>query len=193
MGINWQDGYLAMKTNAEVVPYNNFDPEDMTGSTKEGRGALPDWLKYGFITPNFHRSLSKTIEYSLNDFALSQVAKDVAPDEYEVYLNRSAGWQHIWHEEVTALGFSGFIAPTWPNGSISVPDFDPLDCGECEWWSFCYEALPIEYAWTVPFDMVNLVNFMGGPDMAERRLDMMWVPDMRKGQLGSGGTNGIGK
>lgn len=89
-GINWADGYLAMKTNAEVLPYNNYDPEDLTGSTKEGRGALPDWHKYGYITPNFGRSLSKTVEYSLNDFALSQVAKGEALQDFQLYLNRSA-------------------------------------------------------------------------------------------------------
>ncbi len=79
-----------MKTDAEVPPYNTWDAEDLTQSTKEGRGALSDWLSYGFITPNFGRSISKTIEYSLNDFALSQVAKDVAPQDYDTYLNRSA-------------------------------------------------------------------------------------------------------
>jgi putative alpha-1,2-mannosidase len=89
-GINWTDGYAAMKTDAEVVLYNNFDPQDLTGSTKEGRGALPDWLKYGYVTPNFGRSISKTVEYSLNDFALYQVAKDMMPSDAARYLNRSA-------------------------------------------------------------------------------------------------------
>jgi len=79
-----------MKTDAEVTPYNNFDPEDQTGSTKEGRGALPDWLAYGYITPNFTRSVSRTVEYALNDFSLSQVAKGIAPNEVQTYLNRSA-------------------------------------------------------------------------------------------------------
>jgi putative alpha-1,2-mannosidase len=88
-GINWTDGYLAMKTNAEMVPYNNFDFEDPTGSTKEGRGALTDWLKYGYVTPNFGRSLSKTVEYSMNDFALSQVARGEAPQDVGLYMNRS--------------------------------------------------------------------------------------------------------
>ena len=89
-GINWTDGYQAMKTDAEVVPYNNFDPEDLTGSTKEGRGALTDWLSYGFITPNFSRSISRTVEYSLNDFSLYQVAQGLAPHDAATYLNRSA-------------------------------------------------------------------------------------------------------
>lgn len=89
-GINWTDAYAAMKTDAEVVPYNTFDTEDPTQSTKEGRGALRDWLDYGFVTPNYGRSVSKTVEYALNDFALSQVAKDLAPDDYPKYLQRSA-------------------------------------------------------------------------------------------------------
>jgi len=89
-GTNWTDGYRAMKTNAEVIPYNNFDFEDPTGSTKEGRGALPDWLQYGYVTTNFGRSLSKAVDYSLNDFTLSQVAKGEAPEDVAKYLNHSA-------------------------------------------------------------------------------------------------------
>lgn len=88
-GINYDDAYAAMKTDAEVVPPNNFDPEDLTGSTKEGRGALPDWLQYGYLTTNSTRAISRTVEYGLNDFSLSQVAKDLYPAEYAKYRNRS--------------------------------------------------------------------------------------------------------
>ncbi|EZF32100.1 hypothetical protein H109_07623 [Trichophyton interdigitale MR816] len=190
-GINWTDGYSAMRTDAEVVPYNNFGPADLTGSTKEGRGALPDWLQYGYVTPSFGRSISRTVEYSLNDFALSQVAKDLAPEDYDKYLNRSAGWQRIWHKNISSLNFTGFLAPTWPNGSVT-PGYDPLDCGECEWSSHSYEALPIEYGWTVPFDMKSLIKFMGGEKTMEQRLDQMFVPGLRMGDVGSGGTNTLG-
>jgi putative alpha-1,2-mannosidase len=86
-----------MKTNAELVPYNTFDAGDPTGSVKEGRGALPDWLSLGFVSlydsvagTGFGRSISRTVEYGLNDFALSQVAKELAPDDYFKYFNRSA-------------------------------------------------------------------------------------------------------
>jgi len=88
-GINWTDGYLAMKTNAELQPYNNFDFEDPSGSTKEGRGGLQDWLKYGYVTTTRGRCLSKTVDYSMNDFSLSQVAKGEAPQDVGLYLNRS--------------------------------------------------------------------------------------------------------
>ena len=60
--VNWDDAFAAMVTDAEVTPPNNFDPRDTTGSTKEGRGALPDWLQYGYITPKFGRSASRAVE-----------------------------------------------------------------------------------------------------------------------------------
>ncbi|EKG18302.1 Glycosyl hydrolase 92 [Macrophomina phaseolina MS6] len=163
-GINWTDAYAAMKTDAEVVPYNTFDTEDPTQSTKEGRGALRDWLDYGFVTPNYGRSVSKTVEYALNDFALSQVAKDLAPDDYPKYLQRSA-------------------IPA------SLQPYDPTTCGGCEWSSIAYEATPWEYSWTIPFDMQTLITLMGDAAAAEDRLDTMFVPGLRPGSVGSGGSN----
>ena len=196
LGINWTSGYAAMKTDAEVIPYNNFDPEDLTGSTKEGRGALSDWLAYGFITPNFSRSVSKTIEYSLNDFSLSQVARGEAPQDVATYLNRSANWQNIWSHNLTSLNYTGFLAPKYANGSGfalgQAEKYDPLTCGSCEWSALAYEALPWEYSWTVPFDMATLISFMGGPATTESRLDTMFVPGLKAGAVGSGGNNGVG-
>lgn len=88
--INWTDGYKAMKTNAEVTPPPNHDPDDPTCANAEGRCGLPDWIEYSYVTPNFSSSVSRTVEYSLNDFSLSQVAKDLALQDYEKYLHRSA-------------------------------------------------------------------------------------------------------
>ncbi|KAI8956480.1 glycoside hydrolase family 92 protein [Daldinia sp. FL1419] len=185
-GINWKDGYAAMKTDAEDLPYNNFDPEDLTGSTKEGRGALRDWRQFGYVTPNYGRSLSKTVEYSLNDFSLYQVAKGEAPDEAGRYLNTSAGWQRTWASEVASLNFTGFLAPTWPNGSYQ--EYDPISCGFCEWSSITYEGVPWEYSWTVPFDMESLISRMGGQQKAELRLDTMFIPGLAGSDVGGNGA-----
>ncbi|KAI1103183.1 glycoside hydrolase family 92 protein [Jackrogersella minutella] len=186
-GINWKDGYAAMKTNAELQPYNNFDSEDPTGSTKEGRGALQDWKQYGYVTPARGRCLSKTVEYSLNDFSLSQVAKGEAPEEVVTYLNRSAGWQKTWVADVTSLNFTGFLAPMYPNGSYQ--DYDPLSCDACEWSSISYEGVPFEYSWTIPFDMETLISLMGGEEKAESRLDTMFIPGLTRSNQGG---NSIG-
>ncbi|KAH6659425.1 alpha-1,2-mannosidase family protein-like protein [Truncatella angustata] len=187
-GINWTDGYLAMKTNAELQPYNNFDFEDPTGSTKEGRGALQDWRQYGYVTPNRGRSLSKTTEYSHNDFSLSQVAKGVAPNEVGLYLNRSRGWQKTWNTNVTSLNFTGFLAPTY--GNRTIQNYDPLSCGACEWSSISYEGVPWEYSFSFPFDMETLISLMGGQETFESRLDTMFIPGLTKSNQGgnSAGT-----
>ncbi|KAJ3544751.1 hypothetical protein NM208_g2884 [Fusarium decemcellulare] len=186
--VNWTDGYAAMRTNAELQPYNNFDFNDPTGSTKEGRGALDDWKKYGYVSTNYGRSVSKTAEYSLNDFAVSQVAKDEAPAEAKKYLKRSGGWQNIWLKDAESHNFTGFLAPLQPNGTLLEP-YDPLACGDCNWESISYEGTPWEYSFTVPHDMVTLIKFMGGPEDFEKRLDTSFVPGLGAQEQGN---NGIG-
>lgn len=141
--INWTDGYAAMKKNAEVTPYNTFDPTDPTASTKEGRGALEDWKKLGYVSEDHNtRCISRTVEYSLNDFALSQVAAGEMPGDREKYLNRSANWQNIWDPKVKSLNFTGFLAPRLANGSFHSAGYDPLYCYECEWTAYSYEGIP---------------------------------------------------
>ena len=88
-GINWHDGYKAMLTDAEVVPPPNNDPEDASCADEAGRCGLPDWIKYGYVTTDVSSSVSRTVEYSLNDFSVSQVAKTLAPKDYMKYLHRS--------------------------------------------------------------------------------------------------------
>jgi predicted alpha-1,2-mannosidase len=195
--IDWKAGYQAALTDAEVIPANNFDPTDLTGSTKEGRGALSDWLKYGFVTPTYARSVSRTIEYALNDFAIAQIAKGEAPSDVQKYLQRSTGWQKIWNKSVSSFNFTGFLAPTYPNGTVQYNSqdgktFSPEHCGGCEWDAIAYEALPWEYSWTVPFDMQTLIKLMGGPNTTEARLDTMFVPGLKSSGVGPGGINGAG-
>ncbi|OKL58141.1 hypothetical protein UA08_06477 [Talaromyces atroroseus] len=187
--INWPDAYAAMLKNAEVTPYNTFDPTDLTGSTKEGRGALDDWLELGYVAVDHNsRCISRTVEYSLNDFALSQVASGIEPRDQQKYLNRSAGWQLIWNREVTSLGFTGFLAPRYANGSFEGSAYDPLYCGGCEWSSITYEGVPWEYSFVIPHDVETLIEFMGGSSTFESRLDLMFVPGVAKQDLGANGA-----
>ena len=141
--INWTEGYAAMKKDAEVTPYNTFDPTDFSASTKEGRGALDDWKELGYVSQDRNtRCISRTVEYSLNDFAVSQVAAGEMPSDQEKYLNRSAGWQNIWNTNVKSLGFDGFMAPRFSNGSFNNSGYDPLYCYGCEWEDYTYEGTP---------------------------------------------------
>lgn len=188
-GINWTEAYQAMLKDAEVVPYNSFNQIDPSNGIQQGRGALYDWLPLGYVSSDKStRAISRTIEYSLNDFSLSQVAKAVAPNDVEKYLSRSANWQNIWAHNFTHKGFTGFPVPRLSTGEFNVTDYNPAVCGGCEWTSITYEGTPFEYAFTVPHDMETLIEFMGGADEFERRLDYIFVPNTAEQNLGANGA-----
>lgn len=176
-GIDWEDGYKAMVKDAEVTPVNNNDKMAKDSSTKEGRGALPDWLEKGFITTKYTRSVSRASEYSLNDFSLSQVAKGLGKmEDAEKYLNRSRNWRNHWDVNSTVDGFSGFLSPIDEGGAFPDPPQNPLSCGGCYWGDNYYQALPFEYSFGAHHDMVTLIEYMGGDEMFTKRLEKLFEP-----------------
>jgi putative alpha-1,2-mannosidase len=121
-GIDWEVGYAAAQKDAEVEPYD---------WSNEGRGGLLSWktLKYipvqdfdywGFGTMT--RSISRTLEYSYNDFAISQIARDLnKTGDAEKYEISSGYWQNLFREDQasyingTNSGFAGFFQPRYLN------------------------------------------------------------------------------
>jgi putative alpha-1,2-mannosidase len=184
--INWTDGYAAMVKNAEVLP-------DLKFKDKEGRAALEDWLEFGYVTQDKNeRCISRTVEYALNDFALSQVAKGENPSDVEKYLNRSRGWQHTWDHNATSNNtmpvFKGFLAPRLSDGTFNSSGYNPAECGGCSWTAISYEATPFEYSFNIPHDMESMIDFMGGSDEFESRLDYIFQPGSSQQDLGVNGA-----
>lgn len=185
--VNWTTGYEAMVKDAEVAPPNNNDPRDPSSSTKEGRGALPDWLELGYITPKYGRSVSRALEYSVNDFALSQVASGLGnTTDVQKYILRSRNWRHHWNPNATTLGFNGFVVPRTTNGFIVQ---DILSCGGCYWGDAYYEALPYEYSFAPHHDINTLIALSGGPTAFISRLNMMFKPNVNPTSRSSGFNN----
>ncbi|KAG8631872.1 hypothetical protein KVT40_001012 [Elsinoe batatas] len=175
--INWHDAYKAMETDAEQVPVNNNDPIAPEASTKEGRGALPDWLQYGWITPNFTRAVSRAVEYSANDFGLSVVAEGLGlAGKAETYLDRSRNWRNHWNPEEESLGFKGFVVPRRADGTFEAP-YDALQCGGCYWGDPYYQGLPWEYS----FNAHHMIDWSGGPETFTRRLETLFQPGIKPG------------
>lgn len=180
--VNWEDGYRAMVKDAEVAPPNDpVDPMAPDSSTKEGRGALPDWLSLGFITPKYSRAVTRAVEYSCNDFGLYQVASGLGEDEdADKYLNRSRNWRNHWNSNQTSLGFAGFVVPRDTTGFIET---DPLkDSGY--WGDPYYEASSWAYSWASVHDMEGMIEMMGGAQTVLKRLDTMFTE-------GASGSSGI--
>ncbi|EAU31867.1 conserved hypothetical protein [Aspergillus terreus NIH2624] len=179
--IDWSAGYQAMVKDAEVAPPNTpVDPMAPDSSTKEGRGALPDWLSLGFITPRFTRAVSRAVEYAGNDFGLYQVAQGLGRhDDAQKYLQRSRNWRNHWNENQTSLGFAGFVVPRDENGFVEI---DPVTSSGY-WGDPFYEASSWAYSWAGVHDMAALVEMMGGVQAARKRLDTMFT-------VGAGGGSG---
>jgi predicted alpha-1,2-mannosidase len=172
--VNWIDGFSAMQTDAEVTPLLEIiDPKAPDASTKEGRGALLDWLQYGYITPRFTRAVSRAVEYYTNDLGLYQVAADLGrPEEAATYLNRSRNWRNHWNPNATSEGHCGFMVPRSANGSF-IPQ-DPEDCGGCYWGDAYYEDNAWIYSMNAIHDVAELKKRMGGDDRFVDRIDKLF-------------------
>ncbi|KAL2004911.1 hypothetical protein VTN00DRAFT_2761 [Thermoascus crustaceus] len=180
-GIDWNLAYEAMVRDAEDEPLE---------WSYEGRGGLMSWkgLNYipcldfdylGFGTNS--RSISRTLEYSYNDFSLSTVAKGIGKD-YTKFLSRAGNWRNLFKADQTSYingtdtGFTGFFQPRFLNGTWGYQD--PIACSPLA--GFCsltynpsetFESSVWEYQFYVPHDMATLIQLLGGPDRFVSRLD----------------------
>ncbi|KAF2734433.1 glycosyl hydrolase [Polyplosphaeria fusca] len=187
--INWTEGYAAVKKDAEVVPFFDQNPVDSQGSLKEGRSALDDWIPLGYVSADRNtRAVSKTAEYSFNDFAVSQIAAGEEPGDQGLYLRRSAGWQLSWDAEAESRNFTGFLMPRYANGTFHKT-YDITDCGDCNWSDESYEGTAFEYSFVIPHDVETMIQLMGGAQHFEERLDYVFKPNTSGVDLG---VNGLG-
>lgn len=125
-----------MVKNAEVAPLYWYDFKVPDASTKEGRGELSDWIRLGYVSRNYTRSVTRTIEFSYDDFALSVVAKGIGNDTaHEKYLRRSANGRISGTNNTSSnlCKYSGHFRPRNPDGSWVYDDYVPLSYGNCYW------------------------------------------------------------
>lgn len=182
--IDWQEVFKAMEKDANVLPERNVDSAAFDGATKEGRGALDDYLALRFITRNHTRSISRGIEYSQNDFALYSVAKGLnrSASETASYRDRANWWQNQWNPDanttLSGVGhFTGFPGARNADGSWNYTDYDALSCGGCGWGDDIYEAKVWETSFSAaPHDMSKVISLMGGDDAFLKRLDASFLP-----------------
>lgn len=164
----------------------------------EGRGGLDSWHSLGYIPVQdfdykgfgtMTRSISRSLEYSYNDFCIAQLAKGMGNQgDAEKYLGRSENWQNLFRPDQTSLingtstGFVGFFQPKYLNQSWGFQD--PLYCSNIDSNpnSVCslqntagetFESSIWEYAFFVPHDQAKLIATFGGPHAFVRRLDYL--------------------
>ncbi len=162
-GIDYETALAAMVHDAEVAPAN---------AQKEGRGGLKDYNEKGYITLADERSGSRIVEYSYDDFAISEVACGLGkPKEATLYASRAHNFEHLWDKDMTVEGFKGFLRPRNPDGSWAAPYLVVRGT----WPDFFYEGDIWTYSIYAPQDMRRLIELAGGNETFVRRLDWIFL------------------
>ncbi|TVY59115.1 putative secreted glycosidase [Lachnellula cervina] len=190
-GIDWDIGYDAVVKDAEVEPYD---------WCCEGRGGLDSWKSLGYIPVQdfdykgfgtMTRSLSRTLEYSYNDFVITQIGAGLGGRESDVekYTTRAGNWKNLFKSDQTSslptgtdTGFVGFFQPKYLNETWGSQD--PLQCSNIDTNpnSVCslqnsgaetFESSIWEYSFFVPHDQATLITTFGGPAAFVERLDYL--------------------
>lgn len=115
----------------------------------EARPGLQQYLEKGYY------NASQMLEYTSADFAIGQFALHAVGDEFASwrYFDRARQWKNLYDAGC------GWLRSRNPDGSRK-----PLS----EDWR---EATYKDYCWMVPYDLSGLIDLIGGPEEAERRLD----------------------
>ncbi|KAK2603606.1 hypothetical protein QQS21_004187 [Conoideocrella luteorostrata] len=195
-GIDWEMGYEAVISDAEDEP---------AIWTVEGRGGLHSWKTLRYIPTDdfdpygvgiFTRSISRTIEYSYNDFCIAEMAKAMNKSaDAEKYLKRSSNWKNMFDPtsrsrlnttgsdkiaDLADSSFQGFLQPRYLNGTFGYQD--PAICTGLFNFTSCYlnpgghetyEGGSWLYTFYVPHDQATLIPTLGGTSEFIRRLQFL--------------------
>ncbi|KAK7735571.1 hypothetical protein SLS53_007485 [Cytospora paraplurivora] len=190
----WNKGYDAVVKDAEVEPFD---------WCCNGRGGLDSWKALDYIPVQdfdykgfgtMTRSISRTLEYSYNDFCISELAAALNHTaDQEKYLESSGNWQNLYKSDQTSFinttsgtgsvdtGFVGFFQPRFLNQTWGFQD--PLTCSNIDTSGVScslqntgretFESSIWEYSFFVPHDQASLITLFGGPDAFVSRLDYL--------------------
>jgi len=161
-----EEAYSALKKNH--MPGGLMSKAGYEHHTSVG-GGLEYYMERGYVplgisSDAFHLGgATQTLEYSFEDWALSELAAALGYGEDAAYFaKRSDNFKSIWNPE------NGFFQPRLMDGSW-LPNFDPMSP---EGW---VEGNAWQYLFRVPHAMGSLAELMGGRDIALKRLDALML------------------
>ncbi len=137
--------------------------EAMKHSSNMNHLGLEAYRKYGHIPGDKEpESISKTLEYSYDDWCIAQMAKTLGKwDDYKDYLTRAQFYKNIFDPT------TGFMRPRY-NGGFKTP-FNPTEVDN----NFT-EANSWQYSFLVPQDVTGLMKLHGGIKPFETKLDELF-------------------
>lgn len=163
-------GYHSVSVIADAMAkgIKGFDYEKAFEASKNSANLFNDfgmktYRENGFLSiEDEHENVSKTLEYAYDDWCIAQMAKILNKNEdYEYFMKRSQGWKNLFDPEIK------FIRPK-KNGSWLEP-FDPKEIN-----NNYTEGNGWQYTFFVPQDIPGMIEFYGGKEAFEKKLDQMF-------------------
>tara|TARA_R110002050_G_C8962369_1_gene514591 strand:- start:15118 stop:17454 length:2337 start_codon:yes stop_codon:yes gene_type:complete len=174
---NWcMIGYhsAAVIADAIVKGNTNFDTEKaLQACVQTARTRYFDGLGYyidmGYVPEDKNgASVSKTLEYAYDDWAIAQAAKKLGKDDiYKEFIERSKNYKNVFDKKI------GFMRPKLSNGSFKE-DFDALDTHGQGF----IEGNSWNYSLYVPHDPAEMISMMGGKERFSAHLDSLFTMEL---------------
>lgn len=128
-------------------------------------------------------SVSKALEYAIDDWCIARVAKKIGHKEDAEYYTRRAHDYLRYFDTVRK-----FMRPVLSTGSYREP-FDPFQSIH-EWGDYT-EGNAWQYTWLVPQDVESLIHLMGGDQAFVTKLDSLFVVKGDMGKQASADISGL--
>ncbi|MBL4559526.1 MAG: GH92 family glycosyl hydrolase [Labilibaculum sp.] len=142
----------------EAVKKMQTTPAQKVGGGLAGNRDLVSYLKHGYV-PYDKGRFSNSLEYSYDDWTVSQFAKALGKDsDYQNFLKRGYYWKNIIDPE------SGYARMKDSKGEW-FPDFDPYKSGANHHY---VEGNAWQLTYFVPQDVPALANIIGKNRFIER-------------------------
>lgn len=177
---NWcMIGYHSVSVIADAIVKGNVDGIDanraieamaQTARTKYYDG-LEYYMKMGYVPEDKNSSsVSKTLEYAYDDWAIAQAAKKLnRNDIYTEFIKRSENWRNVWDQK------TGFMRPKMSDGKFRER-FDVLSTHDQGF----IEGNAWNYSLYVPHNPEAMIELMGGKQKFAAHMDelfTMHLPD----------------
>ncbi|MET7607467.1 GH92 family glycosyl hydrolase [Streptomyces avermitilis] len=146
---------------------------DTTPGAYQERPGIQSYVERGYLPNNDsargdHQRVgaSITLEWSIDDFAIAQLAKAAGDSgTAATFSKRAQNWQHIFNPS------TGYLQPRAEDGLFpDGPAFRAPPPGQIGQSGFD-EGNAAQYNWLVPQNMAGLTTAMGGRGAAAKRLD----------------------
>ncbi|MDQ1098713.1 putative alpha-1,2-mannosidase [Chryseobacterium camelliae] len=176
---NWcMSGYHSVSVVADAIIKGNYsgDPHEalkacVETADKRDYEGIGYYIDKGYIPAEKNgTSVSNTLEYAYDDWAIAQLAKYLGENEvYNRFIRRSENWKNNFDKS------TGFMRPRLQDGSFKA-DFNALSTHGQGF----IEGNSWNYSFFVPQNPEELIKIMGGKKKFTSRLDelfTMHLPD----------------